>query len=234
MTTKMKTQQKSGISSYNLLGKQYTFFLSNYDLPNDSFFIYAITSPGMMKDLETPLISLEKIGEKCKPGQGFEQGRDILSYCLGGKTNIDKRSIEWIKNLMRNEELFVSLDGTNFPKVEMIPDRLVQKNLVCGLRDTIRWKYYRFFQGRKIDILWTPNEFVVFNIKGDDSHIWFEPVGVYKNTDFRLEEPIPVDLDIINTRDLHWEKGKISEINQTIRKIEFNSFDTKFRFKKQQ
>lgn len=217
----------------NFLGRTYTFFLSNYDLPNDNFYLYQIVSTGMMKDLSTPLISLKKIGEKCKTGQqGFEQDRDILTYCLGGKSCIDKKSIEWIKNVMRNENLFVGLDGTNFPQIEALEDRSVQKNIICGLRDTIRWKYYRFFQGRKLDILWTPNETVLFNIMGDDKMIWLEPTGVYKCTDFRMEEPLNVDLETINTKDLRWEKGKVSEINQAIRKIEWNSFESRFRFKK--
>jgi len=221
-------------SNYNnFLGRQYTFFLSNYDLPNDSFFLYQIVSPGMMKDLETPLISLKKLGERCKSGQqGFEQDRDILTYCLGGKDGIDKKSIEWIKNVMRNENIFVGLDGTNFPQIECFEDGSVQKNVICGMRDTIRWKYYRFFQGRKLDILWTPEEFVLFDIKGDENKVWLEPVGVFKSTDFRLENPLNVDLSTINTRDLHWEKGKISEINQSIRRIEWNSFESRFRFKK--
>ena len=78
---KMKLQDNS---NYNFLGRQYTFFLSNYDLPRDNFFLYTIVSPGMMRDLETPMISLKKVGERCKPGiQGFEQDRDILTYCLG-------------------------------------------------------------------------------------------------------------------------------------------------------
>ena len=225
----MKSEKKN---NYNFLGRQYTFFLSNYDLPNDNFYLYQIVSPGMMRDLETPQISLKKVGEKCKSGQqGFEQDRDILTYCLGGKDGIDKKSVDWIKNLMRNENLFVGLDGTNFPRIEALEDRSVQKNVICGLRDTIRWKFYRFFQGRKLDILWTPNETVLFDIKGNDANVWLEPVGVFKNTDFRMEEPLNVDLSTINCRDLHWEKGKISEINQTIRRIEWNSFESRFRFR---
>ena len=228
---KMKLPENN--SSYNFLGRTYTFFLSNYDLPHDSFYLYTIVSPGMMRNLETPMISLKKVGEKCKSGiQGFEQDRDILTYCLGGKDGIDKKSTDWIKSVVHKDDLIVCLDGTNFPMIESLPERTVQKSVITGIRDTLRWKFYRFFPGRKLDILWTPEEIVLFDIKGDDTSVWLEPTGVYKNTDFRLEEPLNVDLETINYRDLRWEKGKISEINQSLRRIEWNSFETRFRFKK--
>ena len=230
----MKTkQQLQDNSNYNYLGRQYTFFLSNYSLPNDSFYLYTIVSPGMMRDFSTPLISLKKVGERCKSGvQGFEQDRDILTYILGGKEGIDKKSTDWIKTMLHKDDLVVCLDGTSFPRVESLPEKAVQKSLITGIKDTLRWKFYRFFPGRKLDVLWTPEETVLFDIKGDSTSVWLEPIGVFKNTDFRMEEPLNVDLETINYKDLRWGKGKISEINQAIRRIEWNSFETRFRFKK--
>lgn len=221
---------KQQVRTNNFLGREYTFYLSNYNLPNDSFYLYRLYSPGLMKGTTTPLLSLEKIGERTKPGQGYDQDRDLLSYVIGGKEGIDQKGIEWIKNAVRNENAVVLNDGTKFPRLPLEFTRDNQKNLVCSLRDTIRWKYYRFFVGRRVDILWTPTEFVVFEFKGDDTNLWLEPCGVYKNNDYLMQNPLPVDLKTIKCDGFRWEKGKTSDINQTIRRIEWNSFDSKFKF----
>lgn len=221
---------KQQVRTNNFLGREYTFYLSNYNLPNDSFYLYRLYSPGLMKGTTTPLFSLEKIGERTKPGQGYDQDRDLLSYVMGGKEGIDQKGIEWIKNAVRNENAMVLNDGAKFPRLPLEFARDNQKNLVCSLRDTIRWKYYRFFVGRRVDILWTPTEFVVFEFKGDDTNLWLEPCGVYKNNDYLMQNPLPVDLKTIKCDGFRWEKGKTSDINQTIRRIEWNSFDSKFRF----
>jgi hypothetical protein len=219
------------LASNNFIGRRYTFYLSNYNLPNDSFFHYQIYSPGLTYDFD-PVFSLKKLGERTKVGQSFDQERDILSFVLGGKENIDQRGIEWLKGAIRNDDVQIQNEGSKFPRIQMSSDRGVQKNVICSLRDSIRRKNYRFFPGRKVDILWTPDEFVVFEFKGDDRMTWLEPVGVYKTTDYLMIEPLPVDLGIINCESLKWEKGKIMEIGQTIRRLEWNSFDSRFRFVK--
>ena len=221
---------KQQVRTNNFLGREYTFYLSNYNLPNDSFYLYRLYSPGLIKETTTPLFSLEKIGERTKPGQGYDQDRDLLSYVMGGKEGIDQKGIEWVKNAVRDENAVVLNGGTKFPRLPLEFTRDNQKNLVCSLRDTIRWKYYRFFVGRKVDILWTPTEFVVFEFNGDDTNLWLEPRGVYKNNDYLMQNPLPVDLKTIKCDGFRWEKGKTSDINQTIRRIEWNSFDSKFRF----
>ncbi len=221
------------LATNNFLGRKYTFFLSNYSLPNDSFFLYQVYSPGLTRDLD-PVFSLKKLGERTKAGQSFDQGRDLLSYVLGSKENIDQKGIEWLKGVIRNDDILVFNDGTKFPKISISQDRSAQKNIICSMRDTIRWKNYRFFEGRKVDILWTPNEFVVFEFKADKTYTWLEPVGVYKNSDYLMQNPLEVDLKTINCDSFKWEKGKTSEINQLIRRIEWNSFDTKFRFSRPQ
>lgn len=213
----------------NFLGRCYTFYLSNYDLPNDQFYHYQLYSPGTTENLE-PLFSLKKLGERTKTGQGLDQGRDLLAVVVGGKENIDQKGLDWLKGAVRNDNLQIISDGTNFPKIQLSNDRVAQRNIICSIRDYIRWRNYRFFVGRKVDILWTNDEFVVFEFKGDDKNVWLEPVAVYKNTDYLMKEPLPVDLKIINCEHLKWEKNKITDINQAIRRIEWNSFESKFHF----
>lgn len=226
----MKQQQ---LTMSNYLGRRYTFYLSNYDLPNDSFYHYQVYSPGTTTDLE-PLFSLKKLGERVKSGiQGFDQDRDLMSFVLGGnKEGLERKGEEWIKNVLRAEDIPVTFEGTRFPDILMTEGKSAQKGLICGIRDSIRWKNYRFFQGRKVDVLWTTDEFVVFEFKGDDKYVWLEPVGVYKNTDYLMKNPIEANLKNINCDSFKWEKGKTSEINQAIRKIEWNSFDSKFHFQR--
>lgn len=225
---------KQQLATSNYLGRRYTFYLSNFGLPNDSFYHYQVYSPGTTDDLE-PLFSLKKLGERMRPGvQGFEQERDLLSFILGSNEDevLNKRSIEYIKNVTRMSDISVVVNGTDFPGIQMTEGKMAQKCLICGLRDSIRWKNYRFLPGRKIDVLWTSDEFVVFEFKGDDKLIWLEPVGVYKNTDYLMENPLPVNLKTIICDGLKWEKNKMSEINQAIKRIEWNSFDSKFHFKR--
>ena len=223
----MKQQQRTN----NYLGREYPFYLSNYNLPSDPFYFYRIYSPGMTKNL-IPVFSLEKVGERTRPGQGFDQERDLLSYILGGKENIDQKGIEWLKNAIRDDSTVIYNEGTKFPRLSLGFSRDTQKSLICSLRDTIRWKYYRFFAGRKVDILWTSNEFVLFEFKEDETNLWLEPIGVYKNSDYLMENPLPVDLGTIRCDKFKWEKGKTTEINQTIRRVEWNSFDSRFHFVK--
>ena len=99
--------------------------------------------------------------------------------------------------------------------------------LLVNLRDTLRWKNYRFYPNRFIDILWTPTEFVVFKICGDKDYMWLEPSAAYKNTDVMLQEPLNVDLSTIDCSLYKWEKSSIkaSDLNRLIKKLEWLSFD---------
>ena len=105
----------------------------------------------------------------------------------------------------------------------------LQKMIVVLLRDTIRWKNYRFFPGRQVDILWTKDEYVLFDIIKTEETIEFKPRAVYKNTDVGMINALDVDLSKIDCSELVWKKDeyKASDVNRAIKKLEKNSFERK-------
>ena len=140
--------------------------------------------------------------------------------------------------LTRKEEISTNISVISggekeFPWLEVNEENnkgnIIQKLVVLSLRDALRWKNYRFFPGRDIDILWTKDEFVVFRIVKTAETIEFKPIGVYKNTDIGMLNSLDVDLKKIDCKDLVWKKEdyKASDVNRTIRKLERNSFDRK-------
>ena len=105
----------------------------------------------------------------------------------------------------------------------------LQKMIIVLLRDTIRWKNYRFFPGRQVDILWTKDEYVLFDIIKTEETIEFKPRAVYKNTDVGMINALDVDLSKIDCSELVWKKDeyKASDVNRAIKKLEKNSFERK-------
>lgn len=217
----------------SMIGNYYPFFLSNENSKklSDSYYLYRIISPSLSPDC-IPYLSLEKISEKTKNKQPYGNNIDVLSICLGNKKNLEDRSAEMVYNIIkRNEKIdpVVVKNGTSkFPLIEMVQTNSIQKSLIIGLRDALRWKMYKFLPGRCIDVLWTPNNFVIFQIKGDNDSIWIEPIGMYNNMDTNLTNPIDIDLS-----KLDYPKTKISgnnkssDMNRMIKQMEWGSFNRK-------
>lgn len=235
----------------NLLGNYYPFFLNNYDL-TDLHYLYQVYSPGLSNEL-VPYFSLKKVSEKTRRGIPCGDNLDILTVCTSDTTieaisaliNKDKDksaknlSIKtkvsptaFLKELLKKEENLVVIDGDYkcFPKIELKEDgglNSLQKLLLINLRDTLRWKNYRFYPNRFLDVLWTKTEFVVFKICGDKDYMWLEPTAAYKNNDVMLTNPLDVDLSTIDCSSYKWEKSaiKASDLNRLIKKLEWLSFD---------
>lgn len=218
---------------YNLvnsfIGNVYPFFLSNNKLTMDpSYYLYQIVSPKLSPDL-IPYISLEKISEKTKVGDSQEpygQGSDIISACLGGRDKSKGKEVSFVKNILWKDNPIIDDNGTEFPLIEMENGNNIQKSIVIGLRDSIRWKTYKFQPGFFVDILWDTDKYMIFKFCGDKQNIWMEPVGLYSNMDPGQKNPIQVDLMTIDYPSDKWsisDKNKASEINRVIKKMEWRA-----------
>lgn len=216
-------------SQNNCLGNYYQFFLNNYSL-TDQHYLYQFYSPGMSKDFN-PYISMVKVSEKTHYGNPGKE-TDILKACIekDEKTDTKMSPLEYLQNMFKKDGINVEQNGKKFPLIELKegPEHEnleIPRNLIINLRDALRWKYYRFYPGRFIDILWTPKEFALFKINSDSDNIWFEPQGLYENRDLMLSNPL--ELKSYKLQMYKWPKNsvKATDLNRFIKKLEWNAFD---------
>lgn len=223
----------------SLIGNVYPFFLSNNKLATDpSYYLYQVVSPKLSPDL-IPYISLKKISEKTKvgsPNEFYGHENDVISTCLGNKDKAKDRSVSYLKSILWRDSPIIdsptSQDG--FPLIEMENGNNIQKSLIIGLRDSIRWKNYKYQDGFYIDILWNQNSFMLFKICGEKSRkeVWIEPVGLYSNMDPGMTNPLSIDLEAVDYPRDRWnleDKNKISEMNRVLKKLEWESFNRKMK-----
>ena len=220
-----------------MLGKEYTFFLSNDNSLNEFYYSYQLYSPGL-SDSGMPLVSLTKITEKIgkikKWGEKGEttsslpygKGSDILQYLMGsGKEK--KQYHSFLKTVLRKEGVNIFSSGDNFPNIEMIfgEKNSLQKSVIIHLRDLNRWKNFRFLAGKQIDLLYSPTEFIVFEFKeNDNKELYIEPVAAFKNYDSEMKNPLKVDFSRIMYPTGSWGKDKFSEMNKAFKLFEWESF----------
>ena len=229
------------INKYNLtnsmLGKIYPFFLSNNSKIRENFYLYQITSPGLSSSY-IPYISLKKVGERSEDPKFPYLGKDsdIISICRGGNNNksrmedIEKDNFKFISNILKKDEPLIDRNGDDyFPLIEMENGNNIQKSLIINLREMLRWKTYKFNPGNYVDILWTPDKFMLYKFSESEDNKYLEmcPVGLYSNLDPAMTEPINSD-DIISAPKYRWSlennPKKYNEINYTIKKLEWESF----------
>ena len=214
------------------LGKGYPFYLNNRNL-KESYYYYVLCSPKLSEDL-VPMLSLIKTDEKTV-SEPWGHGSDILSVCLGSKKDISVNGCNLVSDILANitnKNYKVYKNGREFPLIEMTGDeQRVMKALIIGLRDALRWKTYKFQPGRQVDILWTEDEFVVFDICGNDDEIWLKPSNVYKISDVSMKNPLPELLSLSSIEDFYPREKfkripqKISELNRAIKAVEWTSFN---------
>jgi hypothetical protein len=78
-----------------------------------------------------------------------------------------------------------------------------------------------------IDVLWTPNTFVVFKIEGNNNEMWLTPQAEYNLNDADLKNPKPVDNIDFTQENFSRDKAKISDFNNAIKLLEWKSFERK-------
>lgn len=222
-----------------MIGRDYTFFLSNESL-GESYYSYQFFSPGL-SEYGIPTFSLTKITERFnklnwgtnnkEEAVPFPSGNDgdILQFLLGPK-KYKKQYTDYLKTILKREGLSIYHNGKGFPHVEMVfgEKNSLQKSVIIHLRDSLRWKVYRFLPGLKIDLLYSPTEFVVFEFKETADHeLYVEPVAAYKNFDVEMKKPIKVDLNNLAYPKGTWSKDKFSDMNRVFKSFEWESFTRK-------
>lgn len=185
--------------SSSLLGRYYPFFTTNTEL-GDSGYIFQVTTPGYNKKTLKPYFSLSKVAERTP--KKFESDETEVIYLTfpeefkeglkNEKGFIDKKKVVWEEQVKRligsSTKVVPSEEAGKFPLLEYSGghDNQAQINLIVNLRNNLRWKTQRISKGNKIDVLWTKNQFAVFEIDGDNENYWLKPVGLYKNNDLML------------------------------------------------
>lgn len=229
----------------NFLGRIYPFIISNEkQISKASHYMYQFFSPGMNLKTMAPLISMVKVSERVRDVIPSGKNVDLVTLCsrVEDKDNPGKYKVkllpeDYLLDLLTKKDdittdIVIKSGGEKeFPVFEVNEEQgtSLQKMLVVLLRDTIRWKNYRFFPGRLVDILWTKDEYVLFEIIKTEETIEFRPKAMYKNTDIGMLNPLDVDLRKIDCSELVWKKEdyKASDVNKAIKKLEKNSFDRK-------
>ena len=220
-----------------MLGKEYPFFLSNESF-GEMYYLYQIYSPGLCDDL-VPTFSLTKTNEKVdkSPAWGVDANNeplllpngkdsDILLYLIGPKKG-KKQYSSFLKTMLRKEGVEIFSDKNGFPNLKMVTgDRnSLQKTVIIYLRDALRWKSYSFKAGKKIELLYSPTEFIVFEFKeNEDQELYVEPIAAFKNYDVEMRNPLKVDFSKITCPVGSWSKEKFSDMNKTFKLYEWESF----------
>ena len=214
----------------NLLGRKLPFFLNNFNLTG-GYYLYEIFSPRCDNDLN-PLVSLTKLAEKTTrpeviPGKDI----DLLATCMGTRKVDGEKGVEFLNSLLKKENPIITKGDKNgdFPFLQLSGPVLV-KTAVVALRNANRMKNYRFWGGKKIDLLWTPEEYAVFNVCEDETHYWFEPEGLYMMNDLEMKNPLKIKVNY-SPDGYKFQKnpgGKaLGEMLHHCKILEWRSFDRK-------
>ena len=214
----------------NHLGNYYPFYLNNYNL-TDQHYLYQLYSPGMSEDMN-PYLSMTKVSEKTHYGI-YGKETDILKLCIErpkeGETKITP--LEYLKDMFKNFDIEVKAGAAKkFPVIEIkeTPEHEsleIARNLIVNLRDSLRWKFYRFYKDRYVDILWTPTDFALYQIKIDNENLSLEPRGLYENRDVMMQDPLDVDYYKLQTYKWPKDSIKATDLERFIRKLEWTAFD---------
>ena len=176
-----------------MMGKCYPFFLENSVLSKSPYYLYELYSP-CLSDKGVPTFSMRKLSEKVldvhpKTGEylyPIGKESDLLYYVANTK-KVKKTFLEYMKGVYRNPEVFVSeyCGKSGFPITELnLSDNFntLQRQLIISLRDSLRWKSYKFAPGRQVDLLYSPTEFVVCAILLSKSFFIFSKTSSSETT----------------------------------------------------
>lgn len=247
--------EKTKTITTGMYGKVYPFYLENNRLSN--YLAYQVYSPGIddqfRPTLSLKLVSenLPFNGKKDKmPTRKELMGykfNDLKIFNFSIKDNestegaeLDKMALDSVNEMLKkfkaeNEgaspekrfEVYQNKEG-EFPRFTLNPYSTdPQKSVIIYLRNSIRWTKYKFAPGCLVDVLWTPNTFVVFKIEGTNNEMWLTPLAEYNLSDVDLNHPKPVDKLDFTQEKFSRDKTKISDFNNAIKLLEWKSFERK-------
>lgn len=173
------------------LGRKYPFFMGNNGNLSDKYYLYQVYSPGVDVD-QVPFVSLTKVAEKSDFNTST-RGKDIdlISTITYPKKSVEP--VEYLSEMLKREQaVFVGQKSPeDFPMLKVQDENVyLEKSLIVGLRNNLRYSNYRIYPGKKVDILWGPNTFLVCSICENETEIWLEPDNLYKNTDLLMRHPL--------------------------------------------
>lgn len=218
-----------------MMGKSYPFFLGNSVLGR-SYYLYEIYSP-CLNSKGNPTFSFKKVSERVEDGPDsvvpsylIGKDSDIIAYVSNTK-KVKKTYLEYLKGIYRNDDVVIEeyRGKHGFPTTEInLEDEgnTLQKQAVINLRDSLRWRAYKFSVGKRVDLLYTPTEFVVYEVvSGDNNTISLKPIAAYKNSDIEMKNPLKVDLSKLKApKGNCWNAEKFSDVNIALKLFEWESF----------
>lgn len=212
----------------NLIGNYYPFFLDNKS-PWNAWYLYQLVTNRLSDDC-VPMFTLKKIAERTRKEdysatENKMWSSDIISEILRSRKEIETKATDYVEGLLGNSEAVVYKADTEFPDIEMTPDNELQKSLIIGLRDALRWKTYHFAKDYYVDIMNSQSTFILFKICGDDNKtLWLEPVGEYDIMDTNLKNPKKVSSDLDILKETWSGDRRASDMNRSIKIMEWHSF----------
>ena len=211
----------------NMIGKRYTFYLSNIDLRN-SYYVYQITSPRLNRKTLVPYLSLSQVVEKT--GRKDERPRhdgDILMTYLGErKQDFATKCKELVSRFLEKDNAVVLENGVDFPLIEMKPESTnIQEALIVNIRSLFRKKNYRLTPGNYVDVLYSPDTFVLYKVAGKgeagpEREYWLEAVGLFKTDDAEMKNPLSMEGKTFSTS--RW--SNLGEMARAIKVMEWIAF----------
>lgn len=211
------------VTSNNLIGKVYPFFLDNNKL--SSYYLYQIISPKLSSDL-IPFFTITKISERTEKGEPYGSDDNIISVINQNKKMSANDNRVFVEDLLKKDVPYVEPNEKNFPLIELESGINLQKSLIVSLRDLLRWNKYKFAEGKKIDVLVAPDKFLICNIRTNNDTIWLEPENLYSVMDPNMSNPLDLSVNKISVSSITKKfsgKNRISELNRAIKRYEYNN-----------
>lgn len=67
--------------------------------------------------------------------------------CLGSREGLEEKAVEFLQGILWRDKPVIDNGFPGFPLIEMENGNNIQKLVIIGLRDTMRWKYYKLYPG---------------------------------------------------------------------------------------
>ena len=222
--------KKVCLNCNSLLNSVFPFYVDNSE--KGDYYLYKLVSPGLNAEM-IPTMTLTKIGERVSGGNYSSTDKsmwssDLLSTIVGTRKGIEERGIELIEKLIEKDLGEVTGNGIEFPSIEMSYTNNRQKLLIINLRDSLRWKAYKFTAGHYIDVLVSPSVFAHLLITEDGESLRLKVGGYYNTSDPERVNPLtkPVEKKaMVELLSKKWEGAKrASEMNRDIKRAEWAAF----------
>lgn len=222
--------KKVCLNCNSLLNSVFPFYLDNSE--KGDYYLYKLVSPGLSEEM-IPNMKLVKIGERVSGGNYSSTEKsmwssDILSTILGTRKGVEERGVDLVEKIIEKDLGEVIGGGIEFPLIEMAYTNNRQKLLIINLRDSLRWKTYKFTGGHFIDILVSPDVFAYCSITEEGEALRLKVEGYYSTSDPERTKSLPKPEEkraMVELLSKKWEGAKrASDMNRDIKRAEWAAF----------